>query len=160
MSGILYVALGGALGASFRYVLGLFAARTLGPDYPYGTLAANVLGGFLMGILAGWLAVKVSASSTSAENMRLFLGVGLLGGFTTFSSFSLEAFRMLESKAYGAFAGYVGGSVVLWTRPMAARALTGGLSVNSRISPMARSRSSCAPDNCVWMGNAPRAICA
>ena len=114
MSGILYVALGGAVGASFRYVLGLFAARTLGPDYPYGTFAANVLGGFLMGILAGWLAFKVSASSTaSPENMRLFLGVGLLGGFTTFSSFSLEAFRMLESKAYGAFAGYVGGSVVL-----------------------------------------------
>ena len=113
MSGILYVALGGAIGASLRYWLGLAAARALGPDYPYGTLAANVLGGFLMGLLAGWLAFKVSASTTSPENMRLFLGVGLLGGFTTFSSFSLEAFRMLESKAYGAFAGYVGGSVVL-----------------------------------------------
>ena len=113
MSGILYVALGGAMGASFRYLLGLSAARALGPDYPYGTLAANVLGGFLMGILAGWLAVKLSGASSHAENIRLFLGVGLLGGFTTFSSFSLEAFRMLESKAYGAFAGYVGGSVVL-----------------------------------------------
>ena len=113
MNGILYVAIGGAMGASFRYWLGLFAARTLGPDYPYGTLAANVLGGFLMGLLAGWLAVKLSGASSHAETMRLFLGVGLLGGFTTFSSFSLEAFRMLESKAYGAFAGYVGGSVVL-----------------------------------------------
>jgi len=109
MSSILYVALGGAVGASLRYVLGLAAARSLGPDYPYGTLAANVLGGFLMGILAGWLAFKISG----AENMRLFLGVGLLGGFTTFSAFSLEAFQMLEKKAYGAFAGYVGGSVVL-----------------------------------------------
>jgi len=109
MSGILYVALGGAVGASLRYVLGLAATRSLGPDYPYGTLAANVLGGFLMGLLAGWLAFKISG----AENIRLFLGVGLLGGFTTFSAFSLEAFAMLEKKAYGAFAGYVGGSVVL-----------------------------------------------
>jgi len=74
-----------------------------------GLTAANVLGGFLMGLLAGWLAFKISG----AENIRLFLGVGLLGGFTTFSAFSLEAFAMLEKKAYGAFAGYVGGSVVL-----------------------------------------------
>jgi len=109
MYGILYVALGGAVGASLRYVLGLAAARSLGPDYPYGTLIANVLGGFLMGLLAGWLAFKISGG----ENIRLFLGVGLLGGFTTFSAFSLEAFQMLEKKAYASFAGYVGGSVVL-----------------------------------------------
>ena len=109
MSSILYVAFGGAIGASLRYVLGLAATRSLGPDYPYGTMAANVLGGFLMGVLAGWLAFKISGG----ENLRLFLGVGLLGGFTTFSAFSLDAMTMLEKKAYGQFIGYTLGSVVL-----------------------------------------------
>ena len=109
MSSILYVAFGGAIGASLRYVLGLAATRSLGPEYPYGTMAANVLGGFLMGVLAGWLAFKISGG----ENLRLFLGVGLLGGFTTFSAFSLDAMNMLEKKAYGQFIGYTLGSVVL-----------------------------------------------
>ncbi len=109
MSSILYVAFGGAIGASLRHVLGLAATRSLGPDYPYGTMVANVLGGFLMGVLAGWLAFKI----TGGENLRLFLGVGLLGGFTTFSAFSLDAMNMLEKKAYGQFIGYTLGSVVL-----------------------------------------------
>lgn len=109
MNGILYVALGGALGASARHILGLATFKTLGPGYPYGTMAANVLGGFLMGLLAGWLALKVSGGA----NLRLFLGVGLLGGFTTFSAFSLDAVLMYEKKAYGALLGYVGGSVIL-----------------------------------------------
>ena len=109
MSSLLYVAFGGAIGACLRYVLGLAALRSLGPDYPYGTMAANVLGGFLMGVLAGWLAFKVSGG----ENLKLFLGVGLLGGFTTFSAFSLDAMTMLEKKAYSYFIGYTVGSVVL-----------------------------------------------
>lgn len=109
MNGLLYVALGGALGASGRHLLGMATLKTLGPDYPYGTIAANVLGGFLMGLLAGWLALKVSGGT----NLRLFLGVGLLGGFTTFSAFSLDAFLMYEKKAYGALLSYVGGSVIL-----------------------------------------------
>jgi len=109
MSGVLYVALGGALGASSRHLLGMGALKAFGPDYPYGTMIANVLGGFLMGLLAGWLALKVSGG----ENLRLFLGVGLLGGFTTFSAFSLDAVLMYERKAYGALLSYVGGSVVL-----------------------------------------------
>ncbi|MEP3889596.1 MAG: fluoride efflux transporter CrcB [Hellea sp.] len=109
MTGILYVALGGALGASARHLLGIAALKTLGPGYPYGTMAANVIGGFLMGLLAGWLALKVSGGT----NLRLFLGVGLLGGFTTFSAFSLDAFLMYEKKAYGSLLGYVGGSVIL-----------------------------------------------
>lgn len=109
MNGILYVALGGALGASGRHLLGMATLKSFGPGYPYGTLTANVIGGFLMGLLVGWLALKVSGGS----NLRLFLGVGLLGGFTTFSAFSLDAFLMYEKKAYGALLGYVGGSVIL-----------------------------------------------
>jgi len=109
MNGFLYVALGGALGASLRHLLGLASLRAFGPGFPYGTMIANVLGGFLMGILVGWLAMKVSGG----QNLRLFLGVGLLGGFTTFSAFSLEAFQMLEKKTYGAFSFYIGGSVIL-----------------------------------------------
>ena len=109
MNGLLYVALGGALGASGRHLLGMATLKTLGPDYPYGTMAANLIGGFQMGLLAGWLALKVSGG----ENLRLFLGVGLLGGFTTFSAFSLDAVLMYEKKAYGALISYVGGSVIL-----------------------------------------------
>ena len=109
MNGLLYVALGGALGASGRHLLGMATLKTLGPDYPYGTMAANLIGGFLMGLLTGWLALKVSGG----ENLRLFLGVGLLGGFTTFSAFSLDAVLMYEKKAYGALISYVGGSVIL-----------------------------------------------
>ena len=109
MNGLLYVALGGALGASGRHLLGMATLKTLGPDYPYGTMAANIIGGFLMGLLAGWLALKISGG----ENLRLFLGVGLLGGFTTFSAFSLDAVLMYEKRAYGALISYLGGSVIL-----------------------------------------------
>lgn len=109
MNGLLYVAAGGALGASFRHLVGGVVLRVLGPGFPYGTFVVNILGGFLMGCLAGWLAHKVSGG----ENLRLFLGVGLLGGFTTFSAFSLDAVLMYERKAYGALLTYVGGSVVM-----------------------------------------------
>ena len=109
MNGLLYVALGGALGASGRYALGGALAKLMGPEFPWGTLAVNVLGGFLMGALVGWLAVKASGG----ENLRLLLGVGVLGGFTTFSSFSLETLRMIENKSYGLAAGYISASVGL-----------------------------------------------
>ena len=109
MNGIVYVALGGAMGASARHLLGMATFKALGPGYPYGTLAANVLGGFLMGFLYIFLITKFHGGT----NLRLFLGVGLLGGFTTFSAFSLDAFLMFEKKAYGALLGYVGGSVIL-----------------------------------------------
>lgn len=109
MSGLLYVAAGGAIGASCRHLLGMAAMRVFGTGYPDGTFIANIMGSFLMGMLAGWLAFKISGGT----NIRLFLGVGLLGGFTTFSAFSLDAILMLERKAYGAFTGYVLGSVIL-----------------------------------------------
>jgi CrcB protein len=105
---LLLVGFGGAFGAICRYLLGVQASRSLGAAWPYGTLAANLIGGLLMGVLAGDLAYRGGADQ---EMWRLLLGVGALGGFTTFSAFALEAVAMLERRAYGAFAGYVTGSV-------------------------------------------------
>ena len=109
MNSLLYIALGGAVGASGRHVIGQFVHKITGHGFPYGTMAVNVIGSFLMGILIGWLAMRGSGG----ENWRLFLGVGVLGGFTTFSAFSLDAILLYEKKAFGAFTAYVGGSVIL-----------------------------------------------
>jgi len=110
MMNVLLVALGGAIGASSRYGLSAWALRQFGAGFPMGTLLANIIGSALMGVLMGWLASK---SVESAQSLKLFLGVGILGGFTTFSAFTLESFVMLEKKAYGAYVGYVSASVVL-----------------------------------------------
>lgn len=106
----LTVALGGAIGASLRHGLGLVTLRLFGPGFPVGTLFANVLGGLLMGLLMGWLLKNMPENG---QTIRLFVGVGILGGFTTFSAFSLDALRMVETKNYGLFVGYVGASVIL-----------------------------------------------
>lgn len=100
--------LGGAIGSGFRYQVGRFALQQLGPDYPWGTWAVNLAGGFLMGMLAGWLA----RSSDGGESFRLFLGVGVLGGFTTFSAFSLETFSMIARGDHFGAAAYAVSSVV------------------------------------------------
>ena len=114
MNSLLYVAFGGAIGASARHLLGGATLRIWGPGFPWGTLIANVLGGLLMGALIGWLAFKGSQFAGGAgESVRLFLGVGILGGFTTFSAFSLDAILMIEKKAYGVAAGYISASVLL-----------------------------------------------
>lgn len=110
MSGFLTVALGGAIGASARHGLSLAMLRIFGPGFPIGTLLANIIGGLLMGVLMGWL---LRESTDASNSIRLFAGVGILGGFTTFSAFSLEAFRMLDAKSYGLFFGYVGASIIL-----------------------------------------------
>ncbi|MBL8771983.1 MAG: fluoride efflux transporter CrcB [Phenylobacterium sp.] len=110
MQNLLLVAVGGAAGASLRYLLGVQAHRSLGGGWPWGTLGANVIGGFLMGALAGWLAWRGGADQ---ERWRLLLGVGVLGGFTTFSAYSLEVVLMLERRAWGAALAYSLGSVVL-----------------------------------------------
>ena len=86
------VAIGGGVGAVARYALGLQAGRMLGAELPWGTLIANVLGGLLMGALVGGLALRGDADQ---ERWRLLLGVGMLGGFTTFSAFSLETAMMI-----------------------------------------------------------------
>jgi CrcB protein len=93
----LNVALGGAIGAVLRYQLGRGMTWWLGPQmvslFPWATLAANAVGSLAMGLLVGWLAFR---SSGDGEQMRLLLGVGLLGGFTTFSAFSLEMVLLIE----------------------------------------------------------------
>ncbi|MDQ1153726.1 fluoride efflux transporter CrcB [Brevundimonas sp. SORGH_AS_0993] len=111
MTRFLLVAAGGALGSMARYGLGLAAGR-LQPNavWPVGTFAANVIGGLLMGLLVGWLAFRGGAQQ---EMVRLFAAVGVLGGFTTFSSYSLEAVQMIERRQLGLAAAYVIGSVVL-----------------------------------------------
>jgi len=105
MTQIFLVALGGAIGSLARYGVGLAAARWFGLAFPWGTLAVNIVGGLAMGLLAARVGPE-------QESVRLFLGVGLLGGFTTFSAFSLETVRLMEqAPAQGAL--YVAASVVL-----------------------------------------------
>ena len=108
MNATLLVMAGGALGAAARYHLGRLAVHWGGFGFPYGTLAANILGGFLMGVLVGILA----RSDVADEPWRLFLGVGLLGGFTTFSAFSVEVVNMIERGDWGIAAGYAIASVI------------------------------------------------
>lgn len=97
------MALGGALGSMARY--GFYRAVPA----PWGTLGVNIIGGFLMGLLVGVL----SGRGLSADNERLFLGAGVLGGFTTFSAFSLDVVQMLEGGALGEAVVYGVGSTAL-----------------------------------------------
>ncbi|OYY66500.1 fluoride efflux transporter CrcB [Sphingomonas sp. 28-62-11] len=101
------VMLGGALGAAARYLVGQAMLGWLGSNYPWGTLAVNLIGGLAMGVLVGMLARMVSG-----EQARLFLAVGVLGGFTTFSAFSLELVTMLERGAMLTALGYALASVI------------------------------------------------
>ena len=105
MNQLLLVAAGGAVGSLARYGVGLAAARWLGAGFPWGTLMVNVAGGLAMGLLAARV-------SPEHEQLRLLLGVGVLGGFTTFSAFSLETVRLMEQGAASA-ALYVIASLVL-----------------------------------------------
>ena len=91
-----YVALGGAIGALLRYQTGRWLTHWLGPNvvtaFPWATLTVNIVGSLLMGVLAGYMA----RHGQEGEQWRLFLGVGVLGGFTTFSAFSLELMLLIE----------------------------------------------------------------
>jgi CrcB protein len=106
----LIVMIGGAIGALSRYQFGRFALHMLGTGWPWGTFGVNIIGGLLMGVLAGSLA---RFNVGGGEQIRLLIGVGFLGGFTTFSSFSLETMLMIERGEWSSAALYAGFSVVL-----------------------------------------------
>ena len=101
------VALGGAIGASARYMTNVAAMRLIGPGFPWATVAVNVFGSFLMGV------VVVVLAHRDANRLAPFLMTGLLGGFTTFSAFSLDALTLWDRGQAGLSALYVAGSVLL-----------------------------------------------
>lgn len=109
----LYVALGGGLGAWLRYLTAVAWSRAIGPvaagAYPWVTLSVNSVGSLLMGLLAGWLLRQ----GDQGEGWRLLLGVGVLGGFTTFSAFSLELVQMIERGLFGSALLYIALSLLL-----------------------------------------------
>lgn len=108
----LYVALGGGAGAWLRFLTGKAWIAAIGPAaataFPFATLSVNVVGSLLMGLLAGFLA----RHGNTGESWRLLLGVGILGGFTTFSAFSLELTAMVQRGANGLALAYATGSVI------------------------------------------------
>ncbi len=109
MNVILAVAAGGAIGATGRFLVGKMMLNLMGPGYPWGTLTVNILGSFLIGLLVEMLALKFSLS----QGWQAFLFVGVLGGFTTFSAFSLEVGLMLQRDEFSSAAIYALGSVIL-----------------------------------------------
>ena len=107
--GFLIVFFGGGLGAALRHGVNVVAARTFGTAFPYGTLIINVLGSLAMGLIAEYFALKTGLP----QRWRLFLTTGILGGFTTFSAFSLEAALLYERGQVAGAAIYVVASVAL-----------------------------------------------
>jgi len=105
----LIVFLGGGLGSAMRHGVNVLAARYVASGFPFGTLAINVLGSFAMGLIVELLALRMGLP----QNLRLFLTTGILGGFTTFSTFSLEAALLHERGQTALAGGYVAASVVL-----------------------------------------------
>ena len=107
-----YVAAGGALGSWLRFLVGRFWTQAIGPvaasAFPWATLTVNVTGSFAMGLLAGWLA----RFGAYGESWRLLLGVGVLGGFTTFSAFSMEFALLIERGTLSTALLYVAVSLV------------------------------------------------
>lgn len=109
MNTILAVAIGGAAGSVARYLTQLWCVRLLGAAFPWGTLAVNVTGSFMMGILVELFALRWSADPV----MRAFLTVGVLGGYTTFSSFSLDVVLLVQRGALLSSGAYILASVAV-----------------------------------------------
>ena len=123
---LVVVALGGAGGSVARYLTGVAALRLVGPGLPWlGTITVNIVGGCLMGLLVGFLAHR---GGVDQERFRLLIAVGVLGGFTTFSAFSLEVALMIQRREHATALLYAMASVVL-----AVSALFAGLAVGRRL---------------------------
>lgn len=115
----LWVVLGSALGGLARYWLGAWVAAWTGPSFPWGTLLINVLGSFVIGLFAAALGERGLFSDALGRgpfmefvDLRVFVMVGLCGGFTTFSSFSLQSLELLQAGRYGPALGYMTGSAL------------------------------------------------
>lgn len=109
MTQALLVGFGGAIGSVFRYYVGQWSLRLMGPHFPWGTLTVNVVGCFVIGLLAEMISHRFDAS----PELRLLLITGFLGGFTTFSAFSLDAISLFERGAIASGAIYTVASVGL-----------------------------------------------
>ena len=103
----LIVFIGAGIGGALRHGVNVVAARLFGYGFPFGTFIVNVVGSFAMGLFAGFFAYRAGIP----QHVRLFLTTGILGGFTTFSTFSLDAAVLIERHAFGLAAGYLIGSV-------------------------------------------------
>lgn len=126
MSATLLVFLGAGIGGVLRHAVNLGCARFCGTAFPWGTLTVNIAGSALMGLIAGWLAFRTETGW--AQPFRLFLTTGVLGGFTTFSAFSLDAVLLWERGAAMEAATYIGVSVLASIAALAAAlALVRGL---------------------------------
>jgi fluoride exporter len=106
---VVWVALGGAIGSAARYGVNVWSGRVLGSEFPWHTFIVNVIGCFAMGILVALMALKLNVNNET----RSFLTSGILGGFTTFSAYSLDFALLVERKSYGAALAYGAGSVAL-----------------------------------------------
>ena len=106
---VLWVALGGAIGSAARYGVNVWSGRLLGSAFPWHTLTVNIVGCFLMGAIIEVMALKLNVS----QDIRAFLTTGILGGFTTFSAFSLDFALLVERKSYMAAGAYAAASVVI-----------------------------------------------
>ena len=109
MPTIVWVALGGAISSAARYGVNVWSGRVLGAEFPWHTFIVNVMGCFAMGALVSLMALKLNVG----PEIRAFLTTGILGGFTTFSAFSLDFALLVERKTYGAAVAYGAGSVAL-----------------------------------------------